>query len=344
MKVFISYSHIDSEIAGQIENILLSSGTDYFRDIKGIGWGSTIDREVRIALNDATHLLVIISPASHKSQWVSFEIGAALAQEKYVLPYLVHPSLDLPPFISGLSYLKSLGEVSRYFQTQLSSPETIISNISEGSVTNQSRLSDRFAHAIEKLHGPKNRRAFEVINSIYELKKIKRLGWNAREGNDIESVAEHSYMTTLLAQIFLPESSGLQGYDKSRVISLLILHDIGETATDSFSNNENGARDQSLRIIEYEEKLSFFAGGDVKNIDELNKEFESKSTINAHIAHDIDKLECLIQHHMYQKQSRNSDFDSFRLALKDGISTEMVSSIFQSIDQALQETNIPAIT
>jgi hypothetical protein len=116
--VFISYSHIDSAVADDICQCLDGEAISYFRDIKKVDWGDSINLEVRAALEKASAVVVIISPASLKSYWVPYEIGYALAFRKRILPYLVHPSLDVPPFIGDLKYLTTLEHVQEYFRNR----------------------------------------------------------------------------------------------------------------------------------------------------------------------------------------------------------------------------------
>lgn len=116
--VFVSYSHIDSKIADEICQMLESESVTYFRDVKEIEWGDSIDLEVRSALEGSSAVIVIISPASLKSYWVSYEIGYATAFRKRILPYLTHPSLDVPSFINDLKYITSIEQAQEYFHTK----------------------------------------------------------------------------------------------------------------------------------------------------------------------------------------------------------------------------------
>jgi len=113
--VFVSYAHEDSKVADDIEDILTTCGIDFFRDVKSIAWGDSIDGEVKTALNQARAVLVIISPASLKSYWVHYEIGFASALGKRVLPFLTHPSLDVPGYIINLRHLDNMDQAQMYF-------------------------------------------------------------------------------------------------------------------------------------------------------------------------------------------------------------------------------------
>ncbi|OLE52642.1 MAG: hypothetical protein AUG51_16860 [Acidobacteria bacterium 13_1_20CM_3_53_8] len=123
-KVFISYSSVDQELAIHIGNILEKNNVTYFLDSKDIGWGQNITEQVASGLKNCTHLIVIISPASLKSSWVAYEIGQAAALRKVILPYLIHPSLDVPTFIQQYHYKLKLKELEAYFKhSSISSEE-----------------------------------------------------------------------------------------------------------------------------------------------------------------------------------------------------------------------------
>lgn len=111
---FISYSHSDEELAEGIENLLKGLNIYSFRDKTGILPGDDISEKVKNEIQSSEAVIVIISPGSFKSQWVSFEIGFAVALGKKVIPYLTHPQLDLPAGISNISYVADLATLKSY--------------------------------------------------------------------------------------------------------------------------------------------------------------------------------------------------------------------------------------
>ena len=119
MLVFISYSHIDGDFVQRLTTLLENKKIPYFLDKKDIDWGDSILDEVMKGLDNATHLIVVISPASLKSFWVPYEIGLARAKGLKILPLLTHPSLDLPGFISHLSYKVFLDDLDSYFDESI---------------------------------------------------------------------------------------------------------------------------------------------------------------------------------------------------------------------------------
>ncbi|OYP35628.1 toll/interleukin-1 receptor domain-containing protein [Rhodopirellula sp. MGV] len=114
--VFISYSHVDSQIASDISELLDAEGVSHFRDVKDIGWGQDIEGEVRIALHNCAAIIVVVSPASLDSAWVPYEIGHARALKKQILPFLTHPSLKLPNYLSRLSHINTLDGVCQHLR------------------------------------------------------------------------------------------------------------------------------------------------------------------------------------------------------------------------------------
>ena len=160
--VFISYSHVDSAIADSICSVLDSASVSYFRDVKSIDWGDGINDEVRTALLDSQSILAIVSPASLKSVWVPFEVGYCSALGRKVLPYLTHPSLDLPGYISGLKHISNLDDVSAYFSRAVR--EQPASNLGTAKPKPDIRLHHSAAVAPDPRGGTRNVVAISVLN------------------------------------------------------------------------------------------------------------------------------------------------------------------------------------
>lgn len=126
-KVFMSYSHIDAGVANELGSAMDIARVTYFRDVKDINWGERIDAAVQTALEDSDALLVIISTASLNSLWVPYEIGYFSALKRPILPYLTHPSLVPPSYISYLKHLGTVTEATAHFvamKTQLQRPRS----------------------------------------------------------------------------------------------------------------------------------------------------------------------------------------------------------------------------
>ena len=107
---FISYSHIDKAHVDEIIEILDDNKINYFLDEKDIEWGEDITVEIQKAISKTTHLIIVISPASLKSSWVSYEVGMAAGKGIKLLPFLTHPSLDLPLYLRKYKYIISIAD------------------------------------------------------------------------------------------------------------------------------------------------------------------------------------------------------------------------------------------
>jgi hypothetical protein len=123
-KVFISYSNVDEGFAKQLTHILDGIGIEYFLDSKDIKVSDSISDKVRKGLSACSAVVVIISPASLKSQWVPYEIGHATALGKKIIPLLTHPSLEVPTYLHDLKYTTHLEDVKEYLKVLFELPST----------------------------------------------------------------------------------------------------------------------------------------------------------------------------------------------------------------------------
>lgn len=103
MKLFISHSSVDKWVARQLSHLLEESGHQTFLDEKDIKTGDSIDSSIQTSLQQSDALLLLLSPASIKSQWVLIELGGAKALSKRIVPILLHVgSNEVPAAISQL--------------------------------------------------------------------------------------------------------------------------------------------------------------------------------------------------------------------------------------------------
>ena len=144
MKVFISYSSVDEPQAKAIQLMLNELGIDSFLDKKDIAWGDDVLVRVARGLTDCAAVVVIVSPASLKSQWVPFEVGHAMALGKKILPFLTHPSIDAPEFLRKLNYKTTIEDVCAYFKAHSEATRRVTAG-SSGRVSPRERDAIRSA-------------------------------------------------------------------------------------------------------------------------------------------------------------------------------------------------------
>ncbi len=156
-----------------------------------------------------------------------------------------------------------------------------------------------------------------LLNEFWKLKKQKRTGWllPSREIdlNKVESVADHSWGAAFMAMLFLPNSSdemkknfynelGTEEYDRDKIIQMLIVHDLAEAYTGDiplpYKSKKNSAKERER--IEFYSNMALRSFENLTEICRLWKESEDKTTYNARLAKDIDRLECYLQLYIYK--------------------------------------------
>jgi hypothetical protein len=115
MKIFISHSSKDKWAARRISDELRKSGAETFLDEKDIKTGQSIDSEIKKHLKNCDDFLIIISPASLKSEWVLIELGGAIALEKTIIPILLYVGANEIPQIINLKLARDINEIELYY-------------------------------------------------------------------------------------------------------------------------------------------------------------------------------------------------------------------------------------
>jgi len=180
------------------------------------------------------------------------------------------------------------------------------------------------------------RKLIEVLNVAERLKDTTRHCYT-RNGRH-ESVAEHSWMMTLMAFFIKDEFPKV---DMDKVIKMCIIHDLGEAFTGDIP-----AFDKTSANEETEEKLLYSW---VKTLPQnysdemisLYEEMAKRETLEAKVYKAIDGLEALVQHNIsdlstwipkeyeLNKTYANDkvDFSEYLKALRDEIRRDTVKKI-----------------
>ena len=164
----------------------------------------------------------------------------------------------------------------------------------------------------------------EFFFQIAELKKLPRSGWKIKVGlNNSESVAEHSYMMSVMAMVL----SDLKSLNSEKVIKMSILHDWAESKIGDFMPDEIGYDKKSelenYAMVEILESLPQTIQSDYQNIWD---EFLVRDTPESRLVHELDKLEMALQAKIYEK-----DVDPER------VKPFIISAVEQIIDPDLKK-------
>lgn len=183
-----------------------------------------------------------------------------------------------------------------------------------------------------------------VLERLYSLKTSKRSGWQSRGIKNSESIADHIYGAYLVGMMYLPEGTPdfsdteYTEYNKEKILTMILLHDIGEAYTgdivSTMKTDEQERKEQQIA------RAIFMSGtyAEVANLEyykEIWEEFIKNSSINARLAHEIDKIENLVQLLVYKKSGELiNDFKEWKQYLRNTIDTRLGASIYDFIESA----------
>lgn len=109
LKVFLSYAQSDGAWAREISQHLEAAGFRVFDPMGELLPGDNWSLEIGKALDASHAMVVLISPAAVRSQWVQREIQYALGSEKYqdrLIPVEVEPTSDFPWILRHVQWIK----------------------------------------------------------------------------------------------------------------------------------------------------------------------------------------------------------------------------------------------
>lgn len=114
--VFISHAAADRDLADYLARDLEAQGLSVWSD-RSIRPGENLLEAIEKGLRQAEFFILLISPASLKSEWVSFEAGVALSRDpvsprRRLLPVLIRGvnRSSLPAVLSQLNAIEMEGE------------------------------------------------------------------------------------------------------------------------------------------------------------------------------------------------------------------------------------------
>lgn len=135
---------------------------------------------------------------------------------------------------------------------------------------------------------------------VYEagmLKRLPRAGWSLLGIPQPESVAEHVYRTAVIGYCL----AQIEGRDADRTAALCLFHDLAEART---GDHHALAKRQGIAAGAEAAAWSSLTGGLPpelgRRLAELRSEYAADASPEAQLAHDADRLECLVQAREYE--------------------------------------------
>ncbi|HUT80975.1 MAG TPA: HD family hydrolase [Candidatus Bathyarchaeia archaeon] len=149
------------------------------------------------------------------------------------------------------------------------------------------------------------------LKDSLHLKRMIRSGWinSGVPPAEVESVADHSYMVTLLALVIaLDEQRKGNDINLEKTIIMALLHDLSESVSQDINrsirkftpeNYDNFKRELDMNASNY--LLNKLPQGDSEKLLDYLSEFRSAETKEARIVVEADRLETILQLNSYQK-------------------------------------------
>ena len=140
-----------------------------------------------------------------------------------------------------------------------------------------------------------------LTNFLYEmglLKRYKRTGWMIAGIDNPESIAEHSFRTAIIGYLL----AVMEGADPAKTAALCLFHDTQETRIGDVPSVGKAYVVTAPNPEVTADQVTGFPAEAGQAVRELVEEYEARQSLEARLAKDADKLECLIQAREYQAQ------------------------------------------
>ena len=169
----------------------------------------------------------------------------------------------------------------------------------------------------------------EFFFQIAELKKLPRSGWKIKVGiENSESVAEHSYMMSVMSMVL----SDMKSLDSEKVLKMAILHDWAESKIGDFMQDEIGYDKKSeLENYAMTEILELLPEKIQSDYQTLWNEFLERRTSEARLVHELDKLEMAMQAKLYEKDVEPESVKPFIISAVEQVIDPDVKKILVDI-------------
>ncbi len=159
----------------------------------------------------------------------------------------------------------------------------------------------------------------KIFNLYSQTSRIERTGWINRKIEKPETVSGHMYSCWLIGLLYLPNNYNDSSYDKSKILKMLLIHDIGETVTGDIPRPEKEQNKAYYDSRENDVMQEFFLAGtypsmaNMKDFQECWNEWYDDNSLNSDIAKDIDEIQAIYQLCVYYRNKEICiDVDDFR--------------------------------
>ena len=173
----------------------------------------------------------------------------------------------------------------------------------------------------------------EFFKTANNLKWIERRGWVAKVNvKEPESVADHCYLMALMCMVL----ADLKGLNSNKTVKMALLHDLAESIVGDYMpedvSTEKKHEEEGKVIKTILDKLPSRLR---PSYGRLWQEYKKRSSKEAALVHQIDKLEMALQANDYLQKGYDAAllrqfFDSASIHVKDKTLLGILNSLKQS--------------
>ena len=162
---------------------------------------------------------------------------------------------------------------------------------------------------------------------IAGLKTLPRTGWKVKLNlKDSESVAEHSYMMSVMAMIM----SDMKNLNTEKIIKMSILHDWAESKIGDFMPDEiTDEKKTELEEYAMAELLDDLPSKIKNDYYDIWNDYKENLSDESRFVHELDKLEMALQGKIYEKEADPEKIKPF-----------IISAVEQIVDDDLKKVLI----
>lgn len=168
-----------------------------------------------------------------------------------------------------------------------------------------------------------------------QLKRVPRTGWMMRGVADVESVSDHTFGVAFVSLV-LAQLMGCS-VDIAKLLSMALLHDLPEAVLSDIPSPALHHMPPGVKQMAEGEVLKTL----VEELPQQEKwqawwrEFEERTTVEAKIVHDADRIEMLIQAFVYQQTTGNRWLEEFWAETTPGaFELDVSRSVFEALCDA----------
>jgi putative hydrolase of HD superfamily len=170
----------------------------------------------------------------------------------------------------------------------------------------------------------------DFFHTSANLKKIPRQGWIDKLSIDNpESVADHTFSMAIMGMIF----SDLENHNTEKILKMILLHDLAESTTGDIPPEQISKERKTILENDMMKKiLNDLPSSLQKQYNVLWEEYQSNTSKEAKIVHQLDKLEMALQAKIYSNEGYSKEkLDSFFNSAKNEIKDPKLSELFRKI-------------